>query len=237
MRRYIVLRTNIIAEWYKLHWGNQLEGQELSEYVAALKKLAGVYLYGTVVDQALWDRNVYDMWNCHLWSLATCKDIHMCEHTHTGYLNIKRLEKEIVIYTFVVTVGIISLKCQTKYAAILEESIFWKYPFKENGRVAPESSCRRQRHVYTLKQCNEIQVCCKSLSSAETVSHKAVSLPSSGYISGYIFSGKLSMVKQVRSRKYNSRWMDTRVMSAAERDICLFDRMQIKNESEWMFEY
>lgn len=48
----------------------------------------------------------------------------ICVSTHTEYFNIKRLEKEIVIYTFVVTVEIICLKCQTKYVAILEESIF-----------------------------------------------------------------------------------------------------------------
>ena len=54
----------------------------LSEYVAALKKLAGVYLFGTVIDQALWDKNVYGV---KLSSVKAC-NLHTDAHIHTSTL-------------------------------------------------------------------------------------------------------------------------------------------------------
>lgn len=53
---------------------------------------------------------------------------------------------------------------------------FFKYPSEASGAAALESNCRWQRHIYTLKLCYEIQVCCKNTPSTETVTKLSVFL-------------------------------------------------------------
>lgn len=56
LKTHYVPRTNYIAQRYKFHARNQLEGESISEYVTNLRKLSATCKFGQLLDEALRNR-------------------------------------------------------------------------------------------------------------------------------------------------------------------------------------